>query len=34
LAKRAAVGCAAFAGQNIGVREVAERIWLVSLMHY
>lgn len=23
-----------FAGQNIGVREVAEKIWLVSFMHY
>jgi len=23
-----------FAGQNIGVREVADRIWLVSLMNY
>jgi putative transposase len=23
-----------FAGQNVGIREVAERIWLVSFMHY
>jgi putative transposase len=23
-----------FAGQNIGIREVAERIWLVTFMHY
>jgi putative transposase len=23
-----------FAGQNIGIKEVAERIWLVSFMHY
>jgi putative transposase len=25
---------AVFAGQNVGVREVAERIWLVTFMHY
>ena len=25
---------AVFAGQNVGVREVAERLWLVSFMHY
>lgn len=25
---------AAFAGQNVGVREVANNIWLVSLMHF
>jgi hypothetical protein len=25
---------AAFAGQNIGAKEVAEKIWLVSFMHY
>ena len=23
-----------FAGQNVGIREVAEKIWLVSFMHY
>ena len=23
-----------FAGQNVGIKEVAERIWLVSFMHY
>ena len=23
-----------FAGQNVGIREVSERIWLVSFMHY
>ena len=25
---------AVFAGQNVGVREVAEHIWMVSFMHY
>jgi putative transposase len=25
---------AAFAGQNVGVREVADNIWLISFMHY
>ncbi len=25
---------AVFAGQNIGIKEVAEKIWLVSFMHY
>jgi putative transposase len=25
---------AAFAGQNVGVREIADRIWLISFMHY
>jgi putative transposase len=24
----------AFAGQTVGVREVAERIWPISVMHY
>ena len=24
----------AFAGQNVGIKEVAEKIWLVSFMHY
>ena len=24
----------AFAGQNVGIREVAEKIWLVTFMHY
>jgi len=24
----------AFAGQNVGIKEVAEKIWLVSLMQY
>ena len=24
----------AFAGQDVGIREIAERIWLVSFMHY
>lgn len=24
----------AFAGQMVGVREVAERVWLISFMHY
>ena len=24
----------AFAGQNVGIREVAENIWLVSFMQY
>ncbi len=24
----------AFAGQDIGIREVAEKIWLVTFMHY
>jgi putative transposase len=23
-----------FAGQNVGIKEVAEKIWLVSFMHY
>jgi putative transposase len=23
-----------FAGQNVGIREIAEKIWLVSFMHY
>ena len=23
-----------FAGQNVGIREVAEKIWLVSFMNY
>lgn len=23
-----------FAGQNVGIKAVAERIWLVSFMHY
>jgi putative transposase len=23
-----------FAGQNVGVKEVAEKIWLISFMHY
>jgi putative transposase len=23
-----------FAGQNVGVKQIAERVWLVSLMHY
>jgi putative transposase len=23
-----------FAGQNVGVTQVGERIWLVTLMHY
>jgi putative transposase len=23
-----------FAGQNVGVKQVAERVWLVSFMHY
>ena len=23
-----------FAGQNVGVREVADHIWLISFMHY
>jgi putative transposase len=23
-----------FAGQNVGIREVADKIWLVSFMHY
>jgi len=23
-----------FAGQNVGIREVSEKIWLVSFMHY
>jgi putative transposase len=23
-----------FAGQNVGVKEIAERIWLVSFMEY
>ena len=23
-----------FSGQNVGVREVSEKIWLVSFMHY
>ena len=23
-----------FAGQNVGVREVADHVWLVSFMHY
>jgi putative transposase len=25
---------AVFAGQNVGIKEVSERIWLVSFMHY
>lgn len=25
---------AVFAGQNAGVREVADRLWLISFMHY
>ncbi len=25
---------AVFAGQNVGIKEVAEKIWLVSFMHY
>ena len=25
---------AVFAGQNVGVKEVAENIWLVTFMHY
>jgi putative transposase len=24
----------AFAGQDVGIREVAEKIWLVTFMHY
>jgi hypothetical protein len=24
----------AFAGQNVGIKKVAEKIWLVSFMHY
>jgi hypothetical protein len=24
----------AFAGQNVGIKEVAEKIWLVTFMHY
>jgi putative transposase len=23
-----------FAGQNVGIKEIAEKIWLVSFMHY
>jgi putative transposase len=23
-----------FAGQNVGVREVADHVWLISFMHY
>ncbi len=23
-----------FAGQNVGIKEVSERVWLVSFMHY
>lgn len=23
-----------FAGQNVGIKEVGEKIWLVSFMHY
>jgi hypothetical protein len=23
-----------FAGQNVGIKEVSEKIWLVSFMHY
>jgi putative transposase len=23
-----------FAGQNVGVKEISEKIWLVSFMHY
>ena len=23
-----------FAGQNVGVKEVAEKVWLISFMHY
>ena len=25
---------AVFAGQNVGVKEISEKIWLVSFMHY
>ena len=25
---------AAFAGQNVGIKEIGEKIWLVSFMHY
>jgi putative transposase len=24
----------AFAGQNVGIKEVSDRIWLVTFMHY
>jgi putative transposase len=27
-------GSQAFAGQTVGVREVADRIWLINFMHY
>jgi len=26
--------CNVFAGQTVGIREVADQIWLVSFMHY
>jgi len=27
-------GTTAFAGQAVGIREVADQIWLISFMHY
>ena len=34
LGKRKINLCQAFAGQNVGIKEVSDRIWLVTFMHY